>query len=145
MIAGLTEHSVTIDGQIVTASYAYPATIGEALAHWKVDSLLTPSVAFPAGTSVSAITYNGTPVPVSNLDLEGLTSVYLSQLINEAAPTRTFITGQAGLTDVWTFTIGNTSELDFTLKVEGVISEDNFVHSKVFVEDILSINLAAQE
>jgi len=121
---------------VVTVEIAYPETI-TGLTGYKTDALITASEALGVGAIVSEITYNDTPIAVSSLDLEGKTSVYLSELINETVPTRNEIEGHAGLVDVWCITIANIN--DVTLNIKDVISNDSFTTEFEYAETNVDI------
>lgn len=125
-IAAKTSLSLSSDGTTLTIAEVFPTTIGAYVGDKNIDykiSLTTGS--FAAEVSVSTITEDGTTIDDTDLDLEGLSSVYLSQLIDSSTETvrpalSTYADGTKTFVLTWAGTVAA------TLKVEAVISEDAF-------------------
>lgn len=127
----MTDNTTTVSSataNVAEVTITYPETISELLADYMTDAKITSSVTFPAGFYVSAITYGGTSVPVSELDLGGKTSVYLSELTNEAVPSRNPITGHVGREDVWEVTFTTPASFSAEIQVDSLISKNDFVN-----------------
>ena len=130
---------------VLTAITAYPDTIDASLASYMTDVIITVDDALPAGTIVSAITYAGASLTASELDLEGRTKIWLSELFTETS--RTALSGHAGLSALTiTATIsGNTSAIDTNLTLELVVSDNNFFDWVVLASKTQSVELAVAE
>lgn len=127
-----TSMTLLVSGNEITHVATYPDTIDESLASYKQDAIITFDTALPAGTVVSALTYEGSSLTATELDLGGRTSVWLSDLASD--PLRNLISGHAGLSPTMTFTIsGNTTAIDTTMHVTQYVSNDNFSDTKIAI------------
>jgi hypothetical protein len=133
-----TSMSLSVSGNDITHVAEYPDMIDASLSDYKQDAIITFDDALPAGTVVNVVTYNQgsgtTTLTSTNVDLEGRTVVWLSELVTETM--RNAITGHASLTTTMVFTIdNNTSNIDTDMKVQQVISDDNFFTWTVIAEE----------
>lgn len=139
---GVTATGSEIGGD-VTITIVYPTPIDSNLQVWKSDRTILSEDPLPEGTTVSALTYNGDPVPVSEIDLGGRTEVFLSELVDDSVPTRGSVHLEAGVTAVWVVTITNTNPIDTNIYAQAVVSNDDFITHKVLAEtDPIAIVLA---
>ncbi len=136
--------SAGVDGGSIKAVVTYPELIADNLAEWAIDGLFTFDKPLPDGSEVTEITYNGTPVPTSELDLGGLRRVYLSDLIDSRVPTRNILGGHADRTDSWTFKLEVTEDVDVNVTYESIISDDDFDSHSVISSLALRLVLSAE-
>ena len=131
--------ALSASGSEITMVQNHPFSIPEHVKEYAVDGKIRFKNALAAGVSVTGITLNGNVVPVSGLDLEGKTEVYLSELIDaEIAPVRTLLEDHADLDCTWVFTLGGT--VTDTITAEYVISKDGFVTEKVIATNKVAVD-----
>ncbi|MCK9325775.1 MAG: N4-gp56 family major capsid protein [Bacteroidales bacterium] len=108
---------------------------------YESDALVEFSDPLPAGTYISAITYEGNSLVVSELPLGGKRAVYMSELVTSDNPLRNAdLTGYAGRTLTMTFTFaGNSEALDLSMRVQQVVSNTGFRTYRVVVEKTIDI------
>ena len=129
---------------VLTHIATYPDTIDSSLAAYYHDAIVTFDDALPTGTIVSALTYEGSSLTATELDLGGRTSVWLSDLASETL--RNLISGHAGSSLTMTFTIsGNATAIDTTMHVTQYVSNDNFITKTAIASKSQDIELAADE
>ncbi len=121
-----TELTLDASDNLVTATVDYPAEIDTLLDDYMTDALITAEDAFFEGTEIT-VEYNGQPLGTAILDVD-YEEIYLSDLLklveDFTGPTLTPITGHAGLTDIWEFTIDSPVDVDTNLNVASIVSED---------------------
>lgn len=139
---GTTYTSLDMAVDDITSVVAYPASIATDLEDYEVDYLIQFSSALPAGTSFDAISLGGTPLTPSALDLEGLTSVYLSELIDEGVPAD--IVDKADSTDTYVLGLDYSTAITVTATFSVVVSEDSFSSYTTLVSDTVDIEVTTE-
>jgi len=132
-----TSMTISVSGNNITVINTYPATIDADLAGYKTDAIITSDTPFPTGTVIDVVTYNQGGGAVSltptSVALAGRTVVWLSELVTETS--RNAITGHAGLTITYVATVDdNASNIDANLKIQTVVSNNNFFSWIVIAE-----------
>lgn len=126
---------------LLTTHLLCPPAINALIATQKFDIKFKFETALAAGVSISTITYDGVAKDVSNLALEGLTSVYLSQLLGAEVPKRLAFSNYANVIDTIVMTIVGTIQQNVI--VQAVISSDNFETESVLNQDFCTVDTEA--
>ena len=147
LIDGTTMVAEFDDVDTVTVTITYPEEIDNVLTNYMTDALITSDVAFQDETEI-AITYNGSPLGTATM-VGDTDEIYLSDLLILAgipeANTRTPIIGHAGREDIWGFEILTPAELNATVTIQSVVSDDDFVLEVIIADDIIEVDMYAVE
>lgn len=133
-----TEMLLEAEDNIVDATITYPAAIEDVLADYMMDAYITSDEALVAGTEIE-IYYNEAYLTTHVL-ADDCTEMYLSELIGNAAQTRTPLITHAGLIDEWSFVINSAVVFDTELTIQSVTSDDDFVTQTVLAEGTVNVN-----
>lgn len=135
LIDGTSIVSLTKAVKTITHVATYPTPIDASLTGYKQDAIITFDDALPTGTIVDQITYEGDGLTATSVALAGRKVVWLSELVTETI--RNEIVGHAGLTLTMTFRIANNATpIDTNMKVQQVVSNDNFFTWVVIAEKV---------
>jgi hypothetical protein len=126
------------EDKIVGATISYPAAIEDVLADYMMDAYITADEALVAGTEI-VIHYNELYITTHEL-AEDTVQMYLSELIGDAAPTRTPLLDHEGLVDEWLIVINSPVVFDTELTIQSVTSNDDFATQTVLAEDVVNVN-----
>lgn len=138
-MSALTKAAITSPtAKTVQVALLMPPVINSLVATRKFDLKFKFPTALAAGTSVSVITYDGVSKDVSSLTLEGLTSVYLSQLLGAEVPKRAAFSSYAGVIDRIVITLVGVIQQDVIVEV--VISSDDFDTETVLAHDFVAVD-----
>ncbi len=145
-LADGTTLALGVADNVVTATAEYPSEISSELENYMTDARITSAPSFAAGTAV-AIAYNGDLLATATLATD-TNDVYLSELLVDGGVpqenVRTPIIGHAGRTDVWTLTVTPPENLDTTVTVQTVVSDDDFATETVLAQDVAGLVVALE-
>ena len=149
----LVQDGTTLTGTLGNLTATFPASIPAVLVDlpYKINSKMTLAEPLPAGSTVSImITVNGAgPFPyVTNAPIPG-TTFWVTELFDPEAPEADFDGEYGGRIEVYSITInsggGNPTAIDTEVKIESIISKDEFATEVELAEITLPIHLAADE
>ena len=148
----LVQDQTTLTGDLAALTATFPAAIPAVIVaeDYQINSRMTLGEALPAGTTVSIlISVNGSPaVPyVTDVTIPG-TQFWITDLI-PGSVAAAFDAGYGGRIEVYAITItsggGNPATIDTTVKIESIISEDDFTTNTVLADITLPVHLDADE
>ena len=148
MAVAYVQQNTTLTGTLADLTATFPLDIPDVLVNepYKINSRMTLGQELPAGSTVSIqIRVNGSePFPyVTDVPVPGAV-FWVTDLFNPAAIAADFDEGYSSRVEIYAITINladSLTEFDTTVKIESIISKDNFFTSIVLADITLPIHV----